>query len=81
MWIEKQADQEKEYGWWPVGIVRLHDHFMETHQLPKGILFLTCIYQALDNEVVAWAMNTANEITVDVLRDYSCETRWDIVSV
>ena len=71
MWIEKQADQDRDCGWWPVGIVRLHDDFMKTHQLPKEIVFATCIYLALDNEVVAWAMNTDNEITVDVLRDYS----------
>ena len=65
-----QANQQRQYGWWPVGIVRLDDEFMKAHRLPEDVLFVTCIYQALDNEIVAWAMNASNEMDVHVLADY-----------
>ena len=63
--------QAKDYGWWPVGIVRLHHKFMEMHKLPKDVLYVTCIYQALDVDVVAWAMKVTNELDVDVIADYT----------
>ena len=63
--------QKRDYGWWPVGIVRLDRMYMDMNKLPTDVLYITCIYQALDVDVVAWAMKVTNELDVDVIADYT----------
>ena len=71
MFIDKQGGQQKDYGWWPVGFITFHEEFIREAELPKEVVYVTCIYQALDNDVVAWAMNVGQEITVETLTEYT----------
>ena len=45
VWINMVEGQRKDYGWWPVGIVRLDDDFIKMHDLPTDVLYFTCIFR------------------------------------
>ena len=71
VWINRVEGQHKDYGWWPVGIVRLEDAFIKLHGLPRDVLYITCIFQALDVDVVAWAMKVTNQLEFETIADWT----------
>ena len=39
--------------------------FIERNRLPRDQMFVTCIFQALDVKVCAWAMKVTNQLTFE----------------
>ena len=54
--------------------------FIERNRLPRDQMFVTCIFQALDVKVCAWAMKVTNQLTFEGTEEIRPDKlHWDIV--
>ena len=68
--VPRGDGQTQEYFWWPVVKLEFHEGAIETlgQTLPKDMMYLVCVYQAMEEKVVAWAMTASQQIHEEVYK-------------
>ena len=70
VYISDFDDERPDQCWWPVVILEFHEDIVKNVmglRLDQN-LYLICIYQVLDKEIVAWSIPCSQQRTLDAVK-------------
>ena len=70
VYITEYEDEKPNQRWWPVVILEFHDAVIEHCQqlrLDRN-LYLICIYQVLDKDIVAWSIPFSQKRSLNAVK-------------
>ena len=68
--VPRGEGQTEEYLWWPVVKLEFWPEAVtaQGQTIPKDMVYLVCVYQAMESKVVAWGMTVSQQIDQKVYK-------------